>query len=125
MEKTNFEKLEVYQVAVKIADITWDIVVGWKHFEKTTLGRQLVTSADSIGVNIAEGCGRRTHQYNKRFIRIAGGSLNETRHWSKLTYRRRQISVGEIDKLNPLIDEPAPGLNAYLSSIDKHKFDAR
>ena len=52
-------------------------------------------------------------------MRIARGSLNETRHW----FRRRAYNAERLlddDKvaiLKPLLDELAPRLNAYLRSI--------
>ena len=58
MERTNFEKLQVYQLSEKIADGIWNIVVGWDSLAKDTVGKQIVRSADSIGANIAEGSGR-------------------------------------------------------------------
>ena len=119
MEKSQFEKLEVYQLAVKIADIIWNMVHDWKHFEKSTLGMQLISAADSIGANIAEGCGRGSYQDNKRFVRIARGSLNETRHWLKLSYQRRLMQEDKVEQLKPLIEELAPRLNAYLNSIGR------
>ena len=121
MEKSNFEKLEVYQLAVKIAEIVWKMVNGWKHFEKNTLGNQLVDAADSIGANIAEGYGRGSFQDNKRFVRIARGSLNETKHWLKLSYQRQLMREDSVNQLKPLMDELAPRLNAYLNSIGKQK----
>ena len=121
MERSHFEKLEVYKMAVKIADVVWNMVGGWKRFERDTLGRQLVTAADSIGANIAEGCGRGSLQDNKRFVRIARGSLNETRHWLKLAYKRKLLQQKHIAQIKPLIDELAPRLNAYLNSIGPKK----
>ena len=123
MERSNFEMLEVYQMAVKIADVVWVMVGGWKYFARDTLGRQLVTAADSIGANIAEGCGRGSFQDNKRFVRIARGSLNETRHWLKLAYQRKLIQQKHITQIKPLMDELAPRLNAYLKSIGKTNND--
>ena len=119
MEKSNIEKLEVYQLAVKIAEIVWKMVNSWKHFEKNTLGIQLVEAADSIGANIAEGYGRGSFQDNKRFVRIAIGSLNETKHWLKLSYQRQLMRDDSVKQLRPLMDELAPRLNAYLNSIGR------
>jgi len=56
--RTNFETLEVYQVAENVADEIWDIVVGWAPLARDTVGEQLICAADSIGANIAEGAGR-------------------------------------------------------------------
>ena len=38
MERTNFEKLEVYQLSEKLADQIWEIIVGWQVFAKDTVG---------------------------------------------------------------------------------------
>ena len=32
--RTNFEKLEVYQLSEKLADQIWEIIVGWQIFAK-------------------------------------------------------------------------------------------
>ena len=74
-------------------------------------------SADSIGANIAEGVGRGTYADNKRFVRNARGSLNETKHWLRRAYRRKLLSEQTIQKLKPLLDELSPKLNSYLKSI--------
>ncbi|MGA8021052.1 MAG: four helix bundle protein [Desulfobacterales bacterium] len=68
-------------MAETLADEIWDIVTNWNYFEKDTIGKQLVKAADSIGANIAEGTGRGTPADNRKFIRIARGSLNETKYW--------------------------------------------
>jgi four helix bundle protein len=80
MQKTNFENLQIYQLAEQLADQIWDIVNGWDCLAIKTVGSQIIRSADSIGANIAEGSGRGSNQDYKRFLRIARGSLYETRH---------------------------------------------
>ena len=117
MAKSNFENLAVYQLAERLADNVWDIVVTWPPLARDTVGKQLIRAADSIGANIAEGDGRGTYQENRRFTRIARGSLNETKHWLRRAYRRKFLSKLEISKLKSILDELAPRLNAYLKSI--------
>ena len=117
MVKSNFENLQVYQLAERLADDIWNIVLHWEEFPKATIGKQIVRSVDSIGANIAEGCGRYNFQDNRRFVRIARGSLNETRHWLRRAYKRNLLTNEEVDKLKPIIEELSPKLNAYLNSI--------
>jgi four helix bundle protein len=117
MARSNFEKLAVYQLAEKLSDEVWAIVGGWDHFSKDTVGKQLVRSADSIGANIAEGTGRGSFQDNRRFVRNARGSLNETRHWLRRAHRRNLMPAEKTELIRPLIDELSPRLNAYLRSI--------
>jgi four helix bundle protein len=119
MAHQSFERLRVYQIAEKLADEVWDIVVRWDSFAKDTVGKQLVRSADSIGANIAEGCGRRSFQDNRRFIRIARGSLNECKHWLRRAFRRKLLTERHIVVLKPLLHELLPSLNAYLRSIGR------
>src|SRR5678815_4734832 len=87
--KSAFENLRVYQLSEKVADEIWDLVLGWNNFAKDTVGRQLVRAADSIGANIAEGTGRGSYQDNRRFVRTARSSLNETQHFLRRAFRRK------------------------------------
>jgi four helix bundle protein len=118
MERTNFEKLQVYQLSEKIADNIWNIVVKWDSLAKDTVGKQIVRSADSIGANIAEGSGRGSLQDNRRFVRMARGSLYETIHWLRRSYTRKLLSQTEVKKLRGLVEELSPKLNAFLRSVD-------
>ncbi|MFO5476300.1 MAG: four helix bundle protein [Dolichospermum sp.] len=117
MAKSNFENLQVYQLAEKLADNIWNIVLHWEEFPKATIGKQIVRSVDSIGANIVEGCGRYNFQDNRRFVRIARGSLNETRHWLRRAYKRNLLTNEEVNRLKPIIEELSPKLNADLNSI--------
>lgn len=117
MAKTNFENLQVYQLAERLADEIWSIVIGWDPFARDTVGKQLVRAADSIAANIAEGTGRGSFQDNRRFVRVARGSLYETKHWLRRAYSRKLLSNEQVSKLKPIIHELSPKLNAYLRSI--------
>ena len=115
--KTKFENLRVYQMSETLADEIWNIVISWDNFAKNTVGKQIVRAVDSVGANIAEGEGRGTHLDNKRFVRIARGSLQETQHWLRRAYKRNLLTREQIEKLKPLIENLSPSLNAYLRTI--------
>ena len=117
--RTQFEELEVDQLAEKLADLVWRIVSVWDQFPQNTLGKQLVCASDSIGANIAEGCGRGSFKDNQRFVKIARGSLYETKHWLRRAFQRRLLNTAETDELKKLLDELSPRLNAYLNSIGR------
>lgn len=117
MTTKRFQDLKVYQLSEHLADEIWQIVHTWKYLEQDTVGKQIIRSADSIGANIAEGSGRGTYQDNRRFIRIARGSLNETQHWLRRAHKRDLLTTEQVQSLKRLIDELAPKLNAYLKSI--------
>ena len=117
MARTNFENLRVYQLAEQLADEIWKIVKDWNILARDTVGKQLIRAADSIGANIAEGTGRGNFQDNRRFVRIARGSLYESRHWLRRAFQRQLLNAEQIGILKPLIDNLSPMLNAYLRSI--------
>ncbi|QFS42855.1 four helix bundle protein [Nostoc sphaeroides CCNUC1] len=93
MARKRFQELQVYQLSEQLADDIWKIVDGWSFFAKDTIGKQIVRSADSIGANIAEGVGRGSFQDNRRFIKIARGSFNETQHWLRRAYTRNLLTT--------------------------------
>ena len=119
VNRTSFEKLRVYELAEILADTIGNVTLQWDHYARDTVGKQIVRAADSVGANIAEGLGRGTSADNQRFVRIARGSLNETKHWLRRAYKRHLLPEKTTAELRPLVDELAPKLNAYLRSISE------
>lgn len=123
MPFVRFQELLVYQLAEELADAVWDIVRRWDVLPRDTVGKQLIRAADSIGANIAEGSGRHSHNDNRRFVRIARGSLLETQHWLRRAYRRNFLSPDQTAALHATLEKLAPSLNAYMKSIGRQKTD--
>ena len=121
MVQAGFEMLRVYQLAEEIADLVWEVVIRWDHLAQDTVGKQFIKAADSIGANIAEGTGRGSFADNRRFARIARGSLFEVRHWLRRAYRRKLLSENEVANFCELVDELTPRLSAYINSIGNRK----
>ena len=112
-----FEELRVFQLAEELGDLVWETVIYWDYFAKETVGKQLVKAADSIGANIAEGAGRGTIKENQRFVRISRGSLNETEFWLRRVLKRYLIQKDQLERLQKIMNELAPSLNADLNAI--------
>lgn len=121
MPSLKLEELRVYQRAELLADTIWEVTSDWENFAKETVGKQLVRAADSIGANLAEGYGRGSFLDNKRFVKIARGSLYEVRHFLRRADRRKLITQNHRGVLAPLIRELPPMLNAYLRSIGRSR----
>jgi four helix bundle protein len=124
MTTKGFEALRVYQLAEILADEIWTIVSSWDYLAKDTVGKQLIRAADSIGANIAEGSGRGSYPDNRRFVKIARGSLYEVRHWMRRAQCRNLLTDYQINATKPLLQELSPKLNAYLRSIGTQKQNA-
>jgi four helix bundle protein len=117
MGTRRFHDLQVYQLAEQLSDEIWKLVLTWEHLAKDTIGKQLIKAADSIGANIAEGSGRGTYPDNRRFVRIARGSLYEVRHWLRRAYVRGLMNEDQVRNTQLLLEELNPKLNSYLKSI--------
>jgi len=107
MDNTSFENLKVYQMSEVLSDNIWQIVIKWDSFARDTIGKQVVRAADSIGANIAEGTGKGSFQDNRRFVKVARGSLYETRHWLRRAYKRNLLTDEQIGELKPIISNLA------------------
>jgi four helix bundle protein len=116
MSPTRYERLIVYQLAVRIADHAWRIVHKWDSFARETMGAQLVRAADSVGANLAEGSGRDSRRDNLRFISYARGSLYEVRHFIELA-ERRGVACDELGGMKRCATELALRLNAYRRAV--------
>ena len=119
MARTRFENLRVYVLAEEIADLSWEVVIKWHQLAQNTVWRQLISSADSIGANIAEGSGRGSSAENRRFAKIARGSLFEVKHWLRRAYKRKLLDRTEVIKFQELVEELTPKLSAYINSIGR------
>ena len=117
MATKSFQELRVYKLSERLADEIWKAVNTWEPFAKNTIGQQIVRWADSVGANIAEGVGRGSYLDNKRFVKIARGSLYETQHWLRRAYTRNLLTVEQVNIFTAIINDLAPHLNSYLQSI--------
>ncbi len=74
----NFEELEVWKKARALKNEIFELVKTFPKEEKFRLSDQITRSSRSIGIQIAEGHGRKTFPDKTRFCIISRGSLSET-----------------------------------------------
>ena len=113
----HFEDLEVWKLSRVLTNRIYDASKDHAFSKDYDLKSQIRRAAVSVMSNIAEGYGRGTPADNRRFVRIARGSLNETQHWLRRAYIRKLVPKEKVEELRPLIAELGPRLNAYLKSI--------
>lgn len=86
-----FERLEVWQLAIKYIDLAYEIAGQLPKAEDFNLKSQLTRAATSVALNIAEGSTGQTDTERARFLEFALRSLIETVACQK-TYRSPLIS---------------------------------
>ncbi len=115
------EDLQIYNLAMEMADTIRNSVIRWEYFHKDTIGKQLVRSADSIAANLSEGFGRYHYKENKQFCYYARGSLFETKTWIVKAHNAKLFSNEEFVNYNSRIEELSIKLNAYIKSIGRNQ----
>lgn len=60
-------ELQVYQLAMQLAEDVWSIAVKWNYLAQDTIGKQIIRSSDSVAANISEGFGRFFYKENRQF----------------------------------------------------------
>ena len=118
MATKSFQELRVDKLSERLADEIWKAVNTWEPFAKNTISQQIVRSAaGSVGANIEEGVGRGSYLDNKRFVKIARGSLYETQYCLRRAYSRNLLTVEQVSIFTAILNDLAPELNSYLQSI--------
>lgn len=95
----SLEDSTAYQIASKLSDYVWPLVIKWDWFSKRTLGSQFVEATDSIAGNIAEGWGRFHKKDKQKFYYNARGSAYEAAHWVKKARERKLLTPEESDHI--------------------------
>ena len=116
-----FEKLDVYQMALELADYVLGLLEPIplnKHFR---LVSQMEAAVVSVAQNIAEGKGR---QYKKEFVQylsIAQGSLYETITLNEVFRRRKLFTEVESKEIRLRGEGIDRKLNGLMNSLKGKK----
>jgi four helix bundle protein len=113
----SLEDFRAYNLAMMLGEEVWTIVFKWNHFEKETVGKQLVRAADSIAANLSEGLGRYHFKEIKNFSYYSRGSLFETKTWLTKALNRKLVDDTKMQVLLSDIDVIGRMINSYINSL--------
>ncbi len=113
------EDLDAYKASYELSNFIWNIVIPWSHFEKDTLGKQLVRAVDSISSNIAEGFGRFSKKDKIRFYYYSMGSVLECRDWTNKCYHRSIIKHQEFEYIQSKLEQLPKEINQLIQFTNK------
>lgn len=115
-----FEKLEVYQKAVNLAD---QVVVLTESFPRGfgVLADQLNRAALSIATNLAEGNGRFTKPDRRNFFTIARGSVQECVPLLEVARRRNLVNTSNHDSLRLELETIAKMISGLINGLDQRE----
>ena len=108
-----YENLKVWQEAMELVEIVYDLVKRFPSDEKFDLVSQIKRSEVLIPSNIAEGKGRNSDKEFKQFLYIARGSLFELRTQLEIARRLKYID-SNIEIKNKIV-----ALESMLNTLIK------
>ncbi len=118
------EELEIYKVSMEIGELVYEMVSGWNYFDKDTLGKQIVRSADSIALNVSEGYGRFFYKENRNFCYYSRGSAKETFTALQKAVNRNLITAEQYAFISDKLNLYFKLSYAYIKSIGTTKDDS-
>jgi len=112
----NFEKLEVYQEAVALADEVYELTKNFPKDEMFGLTSQLRRSATSVSLNVAEGSGRSTREFCF-YVKRARASSYECVPLLEISRRQNYISAAEQEYFYSKLNGLARMLSGLINSL--------
>jgi len=115
----SYEDLQVWQQAIELAVIMYNVTRSFPADEKFGLTSQMRRAAYSVGSNIAEGCSRNGVNEFQQFLGIAQGSLAELKTQAIIAQRVDLLPKEKFEVIIAQIDVVGRMLNALQNSLRK------
>lgn len=119
MKIQSYHELEVWQVAMDLADFVYKETEDFPKREWFGLAGQIRKSATSIPSNIAEGSGRANTKELIQFLYIARGSLCELETQIQLARRRTYVTGKALDAIMLLSTRVSKMIMRLIQSLQK------
>ena len=116
MHEKSLGNLKVYQNALELSELGWEIYLRLSQEVKFGMENQFIRAIDSIGANIAEGYGRFHYREKVKFYYNARGSLWESKHWLLLLFKRDFIDKETFEYLLSRLNQAGKQLNGFIAS---------
>ena len=114
------EEHTAYIKSRRLSKMIWDLSRNWNLQALSTLGNQLIRSADSISANLAEGWNRYSKKDKTNFYIIARGSIGETMDWINKAFERNLINQLQYSQLQDLLEELPKEINGLIKGTNQH-----
>ena len=119
MKVQHYRQLEVWQLAMDLAERCYQATKGFPKEELFGLTNQIRRSAVSIPANIAEGQGREHTKEFLNFLSISRGSLLELETHLMLSQRIGLLQQPELDSLLTMTDRLSRMISGLRKALDK------
>ncbi len=114
-----FERLEVWQLALRLSVETKKLIKTFPKEERFGLVDQMRRSSSSVCSNIAEGSVRKKVNDKARYVEIAFGSLMEFMSQSIESNEAEYISENQLVEIRIKVHELSNKINAFYNKLVK------
>ena len=116
-----FEKLDVWQLAVELAEKVFYLLDKLSQNKHVRLISQMESAAVSSSQNIAEGKGRQHKKEFIQFLHIAQGSIFEVVTLNEIFRRRRLFDNEDANEVRKRCEQIDRKLNGLINSLQEKK----
>lgn len=113
--KHNFKNLNIWKLAIELANDTYILTDGFPKNEEFGLKSQLRRCSVSVASNIAEGSSRSSNKDFNRFLEISLGSLYELQTQIIISSNRSYFDLSKLENIENKITE----LQRMISGFQK------
>jgi four helix bundle protein len=117
MVKFRFQDLEIWQMAIEIADELFDIADELEKKHLYRFAEQLRASGLSMSNNIAEGSGSSSNRVFSRYLDIAKSSTFENANVTIILHRRKHITLEKKDDLLKRLDHLSRKITNFKKTL--------
>jgi four helix bundle protein len=121
MKKFRYLEWEVYKDAKELFFLILKLVKNLTKEFRFELGSQLIRSAFSIILNIAEGCGKTSDRELNRFINISLGSVSELLAAIDVLKDGKFITQEEFNRIFKKLNSISNQVGEFKKKLKSHK----
>ena len=114
-----FEKLRVWQKAIELTDLVYEVTRSFPREEMFGLTSQVRRAAVSVAANIAEGVSRVSAKDRARFFEVSYGSVNEVVTMFHIASRQKIVEADSVKRVRSEADDLCRMLSGLRSSVLK------
>ncbi len=115
----NFRELKIWQEAIKITKLTYQLTKLFPPSEMYGLTSQMNRAAVSIPSNIAEGAGRNSNKEFTQFLNITMGSCFELETQIIIAFELSYIKKEDLEKFIINLNQLEKMINSLISTLRK------
>ncbi len=121
MKINRFEELNIWKLSLRITKEIYDLTAKREFSRDFGLRDQVRRAMISVSSNIVEGFEKRNNNEFIRFLKIAKGSVGETRNQLYIALAVNYIIKQEFEESNKELEELANQIGSFINYLERKR----